>query len=146
MQTLPPEPSNLGDAMIDQMAEAVVYANRQGVIERWNTAAVQMFGFSATEAIGQRLDLMIPESLRAAHWRGFDAAMSSGALRLNGRATLTRGLHRSGRKLYIEMSFALVRDGTNQVLGSVAVACDVTERIEREKAARSTAAKAGQTS
>src|SRR5690606_25450623 len=113
------------------------------VIERWNTAAVQMFGFSATEAIGQRLDLMIPEPLRAAHWRGFDAAMNSGALRLNGRPTLTRGLHQSGRKLYIEMSFALVREATNQVLGSVAVARDVTERIEREKAARAAPRSAG---
>ncbi|MEO8925354.1 MAG: PAS domain S-box protein [Caldimonas sp.] len=73
---------------------------------------------------------MIPEHLRAAHWRGFEAAMQSGTLRLNGRATLTRGLHKSGRKLYIEMSFALVRDG-GVMLGSVAVARDVTERVEQ---------------
>ena len=98
-----------------------------------------MFGFSAAEAIGQTLDLMIPEHLRAAHWRGFDAAMNNGELRLNGRATLTRGLHKSGRKLYVEMSFALVRDAGAAVLGSVAVARDVSERVEREKAARAAA-------
>ena len=146
MSAQTPDIPTLGEAIVEQMAEAVIYANRKGVIERWNTAAVQMFGFSATEAIGQRLDLMIPEPLRAAHWRGFDAAMNSGALRLNGRATLTRGLHQSGRKLYIEMSFALVRDAASQVLGSVAVARDVTERIEREKAARAAAPGAGKTS
>lgn len=129
-------PHFLDAAIVEHIAEAVVFANRDGVIERWNSAAAAMFGFSAAEAIGQRLDLMIPEHLRAAHWRGFDAAMRSGTLRLNGHATLTRGLHESGRKLYVEMSFALVRDGAGAVVGSVAVARDVTERVEREKAAR----------
>ncbi|HQX58812.1 MAG: PAS domain S-box protein [Rhodoferax sp.] len=133
----------LGDAIVAHMAEALIYADRDGRIERWNAAAAQVFGFSASEAIGQSLDLMIPEPLRAAHWRGFDAAMKGGTLRLNGRPTLTRGLHKSGRKLYIEMSFALVRDDANQVLGSVAVARDVTERTLREKALRAAGPTAG---
>ena len=131
--------STLDEAIVEHIAEAVIFANREGIIERWNTASEQMFGFSAAEAIGQTLDLMIPEHLRAAHWRGFDAAMNNGELRLNGRATLTRGLHKSGRKLYVEMSFALVRDAGAAVLGSVAVARDVSERVEREKAARAAA-------
>lgn len=129
--------SILGEAIVEHIAEGVIYANRDGAIERWNAAAAQMFGFSAAEAIGQSLDLMIPEQLRAAHWRGFNAAMNNSALRLNGRATLTRGLHKSGRKLYVEMSFSLVRDDAGAVVGSVAVARDVTERVESEKAARS---------
>jgi PAS domain S-box-containing protein len=132
MQTTGP----LGELILDQMAEALVYANREGVIERWNAGAVAMFGHSAAEAIGQKLDLMIPEHLRAAHWRGFDAAMASGATRLGGRPTITRGVHKSGQKLYVEMSFALVRGDGGAVLGSVAVARDVTDRVEREKAAK----------
>ena len=122
------------DALIlGQAAEAVIYANRQGVIERWNAAAVAMFGHSATEAVGQNLDMIIPEHLRKAHWRGFDAAMANAKTRLGGRPTLTRGLHKSGKKLYVEMSFALVVDTAGKALGSVAVARDVTERVEREK-------------
>ena len=136
MQAQPSGTPTLDEVIVEHIAEAVIYANREGTIERWNTAAVSIFGFSAAEAIGQSLDLMIPEHLRTAHWRGFEAAMNSGALRLNGRATLTRGLHKSGRKLYIEMSFALVRGDAAAVLGSVAVARDVTDRIESEKTAR----------
>ena len=105
----------LDEAIVEHIAEAVIYADREGLIQRWNASAVQLFGFSAAEAIGQSLDLMIPEPLRAAHWRGFYAAMNSGALRLNGRATLTRGLHQSGRKLYVEMSLALERDAAAYV-------------------------------
>ncbi len=127
--------ATLADLIVLQAAEAIVYANREGVIERWNAAAAAMFGFGASEAIGSSLDLIIPERLRAAHWRGFDAAMKTGTLRLSGHPTLTRGLHKSGRKLYVEMSFSLVRDEAGKVLGSVAVSRDATERVEREKAA-----------
>ena len=126
---------SVSDLILEQAAEAVIYANRQGVIECWNAAAAAMFGYSKAEALGQNMDLMIPERLRNSHWRGFNAAMESGKTRLGGRPTLTRGLHKSGQNLYAEMSFALVVDDTGSPLGSVAVARDVTERVEREKAA-----------
>jgi PAS domain S-box-containing protein len=131
---------SLAELVLEQTAEAVVYANQKGIIERWNAAAAAMFGYSAAEALGQSLDLMIPEHLRKGHWRGFDAAIASGKTRLGGRPTLTRGQHKSGQKLYVEMSFALVLDSTGSALGSVAVARDVTERVEREKAASAAAA------
>lgn len=133
MQT--PTTATLDESIIEHMSEAVIYATRDGVVQRWNASAAAMFGFSAAETVGHRMDMMIPEHLRAAHWRGFDAAMNSGKLRLSGRATLTRGLHKSGRKLYVEMSFSLVRDAADAVIGSVAVARNVTERVERDKAA-----------
>jgi PAS domain S-box-containing protein len=115
------------------MADAVVYASRSGTIERWNQACVALFGFSKSEALGQNLDLIIPEHLRTAHWRGFEAAVSSGSTRLHGRPTLTRSIRKDGRKLYVEMSFALVRDEQGTVLGSVAVARNVTARVEAER-------------
>ena len=124
----------LAELILEQIAEAVIYANGQGEIERWNAGACAVFGFSTEEALGRSLDLIIPERLRAAHWRAFGAAMESGKLRLSGRPTLTRGSHKNGRKLYVEMSFALVRDAAGRSIGSVAVARDVTERVEREKA------------
>lgn len=126
-------------AILEQMAEAVIYSNKDGNIERWNAAAAAIFGFEASEAIGQNLDLIVPEHLRKAHWRGFEAAMAAGKTRLNGRATMTRGLHKTGQKLYLEMSFALVCGSDGTATGSVAVARDVTERVEREKAAQQAA-------
>ncbi|QKV56417.1 MAG: PAS domain S-box protein [Dechloromonas sp.] len=118
--------------ILEQTADAIIYSNRQGMIERWNAAAAAMFGYTTPEVLGQRLDLIIPEHLRA-HWRGFEAAMANGTTRLHGRPTLTRALHKSGSKLYVEMSFALVTDVAGTVLGSVAMVRDVTERMERER-------------
>ena len=126
------EPSNLADHILDQVADAVIFADRSGRIARWNRASAALFGFSAAEVLGQSLDLIVPGHLRAAHWRGFDDAMANGVLKLQGRPTLTRTGHKSGRKLYIEMTFALVAvDGVVQ--GSVAVARDVTERVSQQK-------------
>ena len=130
------EHPELAERILDQAADAMIYADASGNIARWNPAATALFGYSADEALGQNLDLIIPEHLRAPHWRGFEAAMRSGVLKLAGRPTLTRALHKSGRKLYVEMTFAIVKDSaTAGALGSVAVARDVTERVERERAA-----------
>lgn len=130
------ERSQLAERILDQTADAVIYADRTGTILRWNPAASALFGYSADEALGRSLDLIIPEHLRDAHWRGFEAAMTSGAMKLQGRPTLTRALHKSGRKLYTEMTFAIVKAvGNDGVLGSVAVVRDVTERVEKERAA-----------
>jgi PAS domain S-box-containing protein len=127
--------SQLVEQILDQAADALIYADRSGAIMRWNRAASTLFGYSAEEALGQSLDLIIPEHLRAAHWRGFEAAMTRGVLKLQGHPTLTRALHKSGRKLYVEMTFAIVKgDAADAVLGSVAMARDVTERVERERA------------
>jgi PAS domain S-box-containing protein len=127
------EPSNLADQILDQVADAVIFADQSGRIARWNRASAALFGFSAAEALGQSLDLIVPGHLRAAHWRGFDDAMANGLLKLQGRPTLTRALHKSGRKLYIEMTFALVAvDGVAQ--GAAAVARDVTDRVSQQRA------------
>ncbi len=128
------DPLQLAERILDQVADAVIYADRSGAIIRWNCASAALFGFSEEEALGQNLDLIIPEHLREGHWRGFEAAMTKGATRLQGRPTLTRALHKSGRKLYVEMTFAVVK-GETEVIGSVAMARDVTERVEQERAA-----------
>ena len=131
---------SLDAKIIGDAADALIYADRAGVIVRWNAASSLLFGFSAEEALGRSLDIIIPEHLRPAHWKGFEAAIATGVMRLAGRPTLTRALHKDGRRLYIEMTFALVRDDAGGVLGSVAMARDVTERVERERAAKARAA------
>jgi PAS domain S-box-containing protein len=127
--------SSLAEAILEQIADAVIYADETGTILRWNPAAAALFGYSAAEALGKHLDLIIPEHLRAAHWRGFEAAMTHGVVKLQGRPTVTRATHQTGRRLYVEMTFALVKGHAGGAArGAVAVARDVTERIEQQRA------------
>ncbi len=127
--------SSLAESILAYIADAVIYADDAGTIRHWNRAAADLFGYSPAEALGQSLDLIIPEHLRAAHWRGFEAAMTNGDTKLQGRPTVTRTTHSTGRKLYVEMTFALVTaHAGGAARGAVAVARDVTERIERQRA------------
>lgn len=121
-----PAPTVPWERIAIDVADALIYCDREGVIRAWNPAAAALFGFGADEALGQSLDLIIPEHLRQAHWRGFDRAMQRGSCGREVRTT--RGTHKDGRKLYVDMSFSVVTDGCGQVLGCVAMARDATER------------------
>lgn len=127
-------PTDTTALVLEQLADALIIADVDGRIAGWNRAASDLFGYGADEALGQSLDLIIPERLRAAHWRGYQAAIESGKTRLSGKPTLTKAIHKDGRKLFVEMTFAVVGDAQGKSVGSVAVARDVTERVERERA------------
>src|SRR5262249_61907998 len=71
------EQSKLAERILDHVADAVISTDRSGAIIRWNHASTALFGYSAEEVIGQSVELIIPEHLRAAHWSGFDAAMAT---------------------------------------------------------------------
>lgn len=130
------EPSDIFRLITEQMGDALIYSDRQGVIRQWNQAAAALFGFDRAQAVGQSLNLIIPERLRDAHWTGFNRAMTLGKTRLGGQATITRALTGSGQTIYVEMSFSLITDGTDHVIGSVAVARDATQRHLQERALR----------
>ncbi|MCL2760881.1 MAG: PAS domain S-box protein [Desulfuromonadales bacterium] len=127
---------NLDTRIIEDVADALIYSDHSGAIVRWNPAASALFGFTAEETLGKNLDIIIPEPMRAGHWKGYNAAIASGTMKFAGKPTVTKAMHKSGQKLYIEMTFALVKDADGSILGSVAMARDVTERVERERAAK----------
>lgn len=64
--------------LIENTADAILVADKQGLIRYWNIGAERMFGYSAAEAVGQSLDLIIPENLRARHWQGYLRVMETG--------------------------------------------------------------------
>lgn len=124
------------DRIIEDVADALIYADKDGIIRVWNAQAEAVFGFTAADALGQSLDIIIPERFRAAHWRGFDRALERGATSKGAEVRTTRGVHKTGRKLYVNMSFSVVTAADGEVLGSAAMARDVTEWFLAEKAKR----------
>src|SRR5258708_13049340 len=94
--------SQLADRILDQVADAVIYANRSGEIIRWNRASAALFGYSAEEALGQTLDLIIPEHLQTSRWRAFEAPMTKGARKLQCRPTLPPAPHTTGPNLSVQ--------------------------------------------
>ena len=124
------------DAILAQAPDAIIFADRDGVIQLWNIGAEVLFGFPAAEIIGSTLDVIIPERFRQAHWEGFRRAVASGHTRHGGSVRTTRAVHKSGRKLYVDLTFGLVKDDSGSVIGSVAVGRDCSVRYLAEKALR----------
>ena len=110
------------EEIVRGIGDALIYSDREGVIRWWNPGAEALFGFSAEEAVGASLDIMIPEKLRDAHWRGFTAAVESGVSKYYGKVMRTRGIHKTAGKAYVELSLNLVKDSSGRVIGSVAIA------------------------
>ena len=115
-------------AVVEQAPDAIIATNNAGDVRIWNNRAVEIFGFSAGKALEGGLDLIIPQHLRPAHWRGFHAAVTAGRAKSNGHSILSRAVHKSGKKLYVELSFAILVDKCGKSLGALAIARDVTER------------------
>jgi PAS domain S-box-containing protein len=115
------------------MPEALIFSDLEGIIRIWNPGAETVFGFTAAEAIGQSLDLIIPERMRKAHWDGFNMAIARGGVKPGRTSMITRSLHKSGEQIYVDMSFAMVKDAAGKMLGSMAVARDATARFQEEK-------------
>ena len=65
-------------AILEESPEAVIWADREGIIRFWNRSAEEVFGYTAAETVGQRMDMLIPENLRARHWEGYDRVMVKG--------------------------------------------------------------------
>jgi PAS domain S-box-containing protein len=125
--------STISDDIQRCMPEALIFSDLEGIIRIWNPGAETVFGFSSAEAIGQSLDLIIPERMRKAHWDGFHKAIQRGGT-IPGRTSLiTRSLHKSGEQIYVDMSFAMVKNQAGEMLGSMAVARDATKRFTEEK-------------
>jgi PAS domain S-box-containing protein len=123
--------------IVEAMHDAVICADPEGIIRLWNRGAAAMFGFTAEEAVGAPLDLIVPERFRHAHDSGFRKAVATAHLRVDGKVLTTRATHKDGRRLYVDFSFGLLRDAAGTVDGVFAVGRDVTARQLALAAAKS---------
>lgn len=136
MTIMPPSPQLLS-AIALQIPDGLICAGADGNILLWNDGAERIFGHTAAETVGRSLDLIIPEAFREAHDKGFRRAIASGRTRhAAGRVLTTRSLHKNGSRLYVDLSFGLLRDEAGKVIGVLAVARDCTERELAARAAR----------
>jgi PAS domain S-box-containing protein len=108
------------DAFVRSAADAIIAAGADGKILFWNPAAARIFGFTAEEALGQSLDLIIPERFRARHWEGYHDVMASGRTRYQSDVLRVPALHRDGKSLSIAFTVTLLDapDGSGKVIAA----------------------------
>ena len=120
--------------LIQAMGDAVVVSDPHNVIVLWNPAATRLFGFTEAEALGQPLDLIIPERLRKRHNEGYEKTMATGQTRYGTSLLKVPALHKDGRALSIAFTVALLTGPDGKVTGIAAVIRDETARFDEERA------------
>jgi PAS domain S-box-containing protein len=123
-------------AICEATADAIIFADRAGRIGLWNRGAELIFGHAAADVMGQSLDIIIPERLRAAHWEAFHRSLQTGLTKYTDRVLTTRAVHKDGTKRYVDLGFGLVRDASGAIAGAFAVGRDCTARHAAETALR----------
>lgn len=119
------------EAILSASSDAIVSTDRAGIITFWNPGAVRIFGFESSEAVGQSLDIIIPENLRKRHWDGFHQTMATGTSRYgDGDLLSVPGLTKAGRRISVEFTIVILRDEKQAPAGTVAIMRDVTQRFE----------------
>ncbi|MEI6702554.1 MAG: PAS domain S-box protein [Deltaproteobacteria bacterium] len=124
----------LSEQIVRENSDAIMFADHDGLIRLWNKGAEVMFGYSATEAAGKSLDLIIPENLRGRHWEGYHKVMASGETRYGTELLSAPGIRKDGTRLSLEFSMVIVRGDDGAVLGTGAIIRDITARWQKEKA------------
>ena len=122
--------------LVEQSSDAIIFADRNGIVRVWNSGAERIFGHKAADVIGGTLDLIIPERMLQAHNNGFNHAVATGDMKYENKVLTTRSMHKDGTRIYVDMSVGLVRDEAGNVLGAQAIARDVSERYANETAQR----------
>jgi PAS domain S-box-containing protein len=130
------------DAQIDYrqllmaIGDGVVVADADGKIVFWNPGAEHIFGFTEGDAIGQTLDLIVPERQRQRHWGGFEKTMQTGQTRYGNDLLRVPALHKQGHPLSIAFTVAMLHGADGKVSAIVAIVRDETARWNEERELR----------
>ena len=129
------DPDRLARALLHEMPDALVVADSNGAIRFWNAGAERLFGFSAEEALGQPLDIIIPERLRGRHWAGFHETMRTGRSRYGAGDVLSvPALQKDGGRLSVEFTIVPLHDEAGGMEAIAAIMRDATARFEQTRA------------
>ena len=122
-------------SVLSTSSDAIVAADREGIIRFWNPGAERIFGYASVAAIGRSLDIIIRERLRSRHWDGYRQVIETGESRYDdGDVLAVPGIRKDGAAISIEFTIVPLRDGTGELTGLAAIMRDVTKRFEEVRA------------
>jgi PAS domain S-box-containing protein len=125
------DPAALLAAIVDSADDVIVSKTLDGIITSWNRAAERTFGYSAEEAIGRSVKLIIPTELHSEEDEIL-ARLRQGE-QIDHYQTVRQT--KDGRRLDISLTVSPVRDTNGNIIGASKVARDITfqKELERER-------------
>jgi PAS domain S-box-containing protein len=133
METIMTDTRLIYQQIIENSQDAILFADRDGIVNLWNSGAEAIFGYKAEEIQGKNLDLVIPEKLRQRHWEGYQRVMKTGETRYGKELLKVPAIRKDGRTISIEFTILIVRNHQNEIIGTASIIREVTERWNQEK-------------
>lgn len=123
-------------ALVNAIGDALIVSDVEGRVVVWNAAAERLFGWTEAEALGQRMDMIIPERLRKRHWEGYDKSMQTGETRYAHDVLRVPAVDKAGRSMSIAFTVFMLfgADGKPSACGSVIR--DETARFAQDRELR----------
>lgn len=122
--------------LVEGAGDAIMVCDSQGAITLWNRAAERIFGFTEAEALGQSLDMIIPQRQRQRHWDGYHKTMETGITKYGADLLRVPALHKDGHTLSIAFTVSMLFSQSREVTGIVAIVRDETTRFAEERKLR----------
>lgn len=119
--------------IVAEARDAIIFTDREGIIRLWNRGAEEIFGHPAKTALGQSLDLIIPETLRERHNQAYQRVMATGQTKYGKELLAVPGVRRDQARISLEFTITLIKDDQGLVLGAAAIIRDVTARWTQER-------------
>jgi PAS domain S-box-containing protein len=117
-------------------ADAIMACDAAGKITLWNAASTRMFGFEEAEAMGQSLDIIIPQRQQARHWEGYNVTMASGVTKYGASVLRVPAVHKDGHTLSIAFTVSMMHSADGKVSAIVAIVRDESVKFAEERALR----------
>jgi PAS domain S-box-containing protein len=122
--------------LVAAVGDAIVVSDAKGLITLWNPGAERMFGFTQAEAMGQSLDIIIPERQRERHWEGYVKTMETGITRYGSDVLRVPAINKAGEPLSISFTVGMLFKPDGKVDSIAAVMRDETRKFHQDKALR----------
>jgi PAS domain S-box-containing protein len=125
----------IAQSLLATRSDAIIAADRDGIIFFWSPGAERVFGYPIGDAIGRSLDLIVPERLRERHWDGYRTTIATGKSRYgDGDVLSVPALHQNGTTISVEFTVIPLKNESGAMIGLAAICRDVTKRFEETRA------------
>jgi diguanylate cyclase len=110
--------------------DAIILSDSKGMIVAWNKAAETIFGHTEKEAIGEKLELIIPQRFQETHKKGMERFLVTNTPHVIGKTVELFGIRKSGEEFPIELSISTLNKGNQRFFS--AIIRDISERKQSE--------------
>lgn len=117
-------------AIVESSDDAIISKDLNGIIQSWNRGAERTFGYTESEAVGQRITLIIPPELRDEE----DTILHNAGLGQKVEHYETVRVTKAGKRINVSLTLSPLRDSSGKIIGSSKIAREITERkrVENE--------------